>query len=55
MERTVELESLEGIFIPDVFKERTWTKLLNPMGNVYKEFIREFYANVIVEGDCINC
>ena len=55
LERTVELESLEGTFIPDVFKERTWTKLLNPMGNVYKEFIREFYANVIVEGDCINC
>ena len=55
MERTVELESLEGTFILDVFKERTWTKLLNLIGNVYKEFIREFYANVIVERDCINC
>ena len=29
MERVVQLESLEGTFIPKVFKERTWTKLLN--------------------------
>jgi len=36
LERTVELESLEGTFIHDVFKERTWTKLLNLMGNVYE-------------------
>ena len=25
------------------------------MGNVYKEVIREFYPNAIVEWDCINC
>ena len=31
MERTVELESLEHTFIPKVFKEKMWTKLLNPM------------------------
>ena len=30
MEKVVHLESLEGTFIPEVFKERTWTKLLNP-------------------------
>ena len=29
MERVMQLESLEGTFIPEVFKERTWTKLLN--------------------------
>jgi len=55
LERTMELKSLEGTFIPGVFKERTWTKLLNLMGNVYEEIIREFYANAIVEGDRINC
>ena len=32
MEKVVQLESLEGTFIPEVFKERTWTKLLNPVG-----------------------
>jgi len=55
LERTVELESLEHTFIPEVFKERTWTKLLNPMGNVLVEIIREFFANAFVEGDRINC
>ena len=54
LERDVDLESLEGTFIPEVFKERTWTKLLNPMGNVYEDIIREFYANAFMEGDHIN-
>ena len=35
LERTVDLESLEDTFILDVFKERKWTKLLNPMGDVF--------------------
>ena len=55
LERTVELKSLEGTFILDMFKERIWTKLLNPMVNVYEEIIWEFYANAIMEGDRINC
>ena len=54
LERTMDLESLEGTFILEVFKERTWTKF-NPMGSVYEEVILEFYANAIVEGNCINC
>ena len=37
MEMVVHLESLEGTFIPEVFKERTWTKLLNPVEVVYSE------------------
>ena len=55
LERTVDLKSLEGTFIPEVFKERTWTKLLNPMGNVYEDVIWEFFNNAIVEGNHINC
>jgi len=55
LERTVDLESLEGTIIPEVFKERTWTKLLNPMGNVCGDVIWEFFANAIVEDDHINC
>ena len=55
MERVVHLESLEGTFIPEVFKERTWTKLLNPVEVVYSEIIREFYSNAAVDGDHIEC
>ena len=55
MERVVQLESLEGTFIPEVFKERTWTKLLNSVGVVYSEIIKEFFSNAIVNGDRIEC
>ena len=55
LERSVDLESLKDTFIPEVFKERMWTKLLNPMGDVFEDIICEFFANAIVEGDHINC
>ena len=55
MERVVRMETPENTFIPEVFEERTWTKLLNPSGNFFAELIREFFANAIVEGDHINC
>ena len=55
MERVVQLESFKDTFIPKVFKERTWTKLLNPVGVVYSEIIKEFFSNATVEGDTINC
>ena len=49
MERVVKLETLEDTFIPEVFKERTWTKLLN------SEIIEEFLSNASVERDRIDC
>ena len=55
MERVVQLESLEGIFIPKVLKERTWTKLLNPDGVVYSKIIKEFFSIASVDGDHIEC
>ena len=55
IERVIRLETLENTSIPEVFKERTWMKLLNPSGNVYKEIIREFFFNAIMDGDHINC
>ena len=55
MERVVNLESLEGTFIPEVFNERTWTKLLNPVEVVYSEIIREFFSNAAIDGDRIEC
>ena len=55
MERVVKLDTLEDTCIPEVFKERMWTKLLNPNGVVYSEIIKEFFSNASVEGDHINC
>ena len=55
MERVVQLESLDGTFIPEVFKERTWTKLLNLDGVVYSEIINESFSNASMDGDCIEC
>ena len=55
MERVVQLESLEGTFILEVFKERTWTKLLNPVGVVYSEIVKEFFSNDVVNRDRIEC
>ena len=55
LERRVDIESLKETFIPEVFKERTWTKLLNPMGDAYDCIIKEFFANAIVEGEHTNC
>ena len=49
------MKTLENTFIPKVFKERTWTKLLILSGIVFAEIIREFFANALVEGECINC
>ena len=55
MERVMQLESLKGTFILEVFKERTWTKLLNPDGVVYLEIIKEFFSNASMNGDHIDC
>ena len=55
MERVVNMQTLENTFIPEVFKKKTWTKLLNPSGNVFSEIVREFFATALVEGKRINC
>ena len=55
MERVVKLDTLKDTCIPIVFRERTWTKLLNPVRVVYSEIIRDFFSNASVEGDNINC
>ena len=53
--RVVRMETLENTSILEVFKERTWTKLLNLSRSVYAELIMELFANATVEGDHINC
>ena len=55
MEMVANLESLEGTFILEVFKERTWTKILNPFKVVYSEIIRKFFSNAAIDGDRIEC
>ena len=55
MERVVNMQTLENTFMPEVFKKKTWTKLLNPSGNVFSKIIREFFANPLVKGERINC
>ena len=55
MERVVQLKSLKDTFILEVFKERTWTKLLNPVRVVYSEIINVFFTNAAVDGDRIEC
>ena len=55
MERVVKLDTLEDTCIPEVFKERTWTKLLNPSGVVYSKIIKKFFLNASVDVDHINC
>ena len=55
MERVVKLDTLKDTCIPVVFRERTWTKLLNPSGVEYSEIIKELFLNASVEGDHIDC
>ena len=55
MEKVVQMESLKNTFIPEVFKVRTWTKLLNPNGVVYSEIIKEFFSNASVDENHIDC
>ena len=55
MERVMKLDTLKDTCILEMFKERTWTKLLNPSGVLYSEIIKEFFSNTSVDGDHINC
>ena len=55
MERVVQMQSLEDNFLLEVFKDRTWTKLLNPSGVVYSEIIKEFFSNASVDENHIDC
>ena len=54
MERIVQMESLKDSFKPEVFKDRTWKKLLNSSGVMYLEIIKEFFSNASVEENHIN-
>ena len=55
IEKAIKLDTLEDTCIPTMFRERMWTKLLNLVGVVYSEIIKEFFSNASVEGDYIDC
>ena len=55
LSREVDFGSLEGTFIPDVFRDRTWALLLICSVDVHHILIQEFFSNAIVEGDHLNC
>ena len=54
-QRFVELMDLKDTFIPSCFKGRGWERLLSDMHGVSEPLIREFYANVVLREDELNC
>ena len=54
-ERFVDLVDLKDTFIPSCFQDRGWEKLLRDLFGGCEPLIREFYANVVLREDKINC
>ena len=54
-ERFVDLRDLKDTFIPDCFEGKGWDKLLSDLPVVCEPLIREFYANVVIREDELNC
>ena len=55
VEREVNLDSISQTFIPEVFRDWTWTKLLNGSTKVWDPIIQEFFLNAIMECEHLNC
>ena len=53
-ERFMDLVDLKDTFIPSCPQDRGWDKLLSLPG-ICEPLIREFYANVFLREDEINC
>ena len=47
--------NLKDYFIPSYFQDRGWDKLLSDLFGLCEPLIREFYANVVLKEDKINC
>ena len=54
-ERFVTLMDLKDTFIPTCFEGRGWEKLLSGLPGVCKPLIREFYSNVKIREDELDC
>ena len=51
----MDLVDIKDYFIPSCFVERGWEKLLSDLLGVCEPLIREFYANIILQEDVIDC
>ena len=51
----MDLVDFKDYFIPSCFAERGWEKLLSDLPEVCEPLIREFYANVILREDYLDC
>ena len=51
----MDLVDLKDTFIPKCFEGRGWDKFLSDLPGVCEPLIREFYANVVLKKDEINC
>ena len=54
-ERFVDLVDLKDTFIPTYFEGRGWEKLLSGLSGVCEPLIREFYFNVKIREDELDC
>ena len=55
LERFVDLVDLKDTFIPTCFEGRGWEKLLSGLPGVCEPLIREFYSNVKITEDELDC
>ena len=53
--RFVDLVDLKDTFIPTCFEGRGWEKLLSGLPGVCEPLIREFYSNVKIREDELDC
>ena len=51
----MDLVDLKDTFIPSFLQDKGWDKLLSDLPGVCEPLIREFYANVVLRKDKINC
>ena len=51
----MDLANLKDYFIPGCFQDKGCDKLLGDLPGVCESLIREFYANVVLREDDINC
>ena len=55
VERAVDQPSLLDTNIPKWFATKDWNFLLSNLDDAYENLVKEFYANVIVEGEELKC
>ena len=55
VERAIEQVSLLDTKIPKWLATKNWNYRLSNLDDAYKNMVKEFYANAIVEGDELKC